>query len=266
MKEEERRTWRSKEALHDQKKHFKPLRRFVAVMVLVMYSLYPTLVASIASLFSCSDLIGGKRYLLGDLNVTCYEGWHIVYVICASAGLVIYCLGTPIALALLIVIDCCTMSTPTPPAVRLDLDLDRAGEAADDAGGREGGVGAGRSKCVCICALRSSTPWGFRTASFRERYGLLVAGYGTMSGPIVMAWEPLVVMLRKLFITLAGSLLRDPYIQIISALAILVASLTIQALVQPYESALLNVLDVASLLALVFTQVRARAPHSRAAV
>ena len=74
MKEEERRTWRSKEALHDQKKHFKPLRRFVAVMVLVMYSLYPTLVASTASIFNCTNAIGGKRFLIADLSVTCYEG------------------------------------------------------------------------------------------------------------------------------------------------------------------------------------------------
>ena len=68
-----------------------------------------------------------------------------------------------------------------------------------------------------------------------------------------MAWE-FVVMLRKLFITLAGSLPRDPYLQIMSALVILVGSLTLQALVQPYESRLLNVLDVGSLFVLIVTQ------------
>ena len=70
-----------------------------------------------------------------------------------------------------------------------------------------------------------------------------------------MAWEPLVVMLRKLFITLAGSLPRDPYIQITIALSILLASITLQALVQPYESTLVNVLDVISLFVLIVTQV-----------
>ena len=70
-----------------------------------------------------------------------------------------------------------------------------------------------------------------------------------------MAWEPLVVMIRKLFITLAGSLPRDPYIQISIALTILVGSITLQALVQPYESTLVNVLDVISLFVLSFTQI-----------
>ena len=69
-----------------------------------------------------------------------------------------------------------------------------------------------------------------------------------------MAWE-FVVMLRKLFITLAGSLPRDPYIQIMSALVILVGSLTLQALVQPYASRMLNLLDVGSLFILLVTQV-----------
>jgi hypothetical protein len=39
------------------------------------------------------------------------------------------------------------------------------------------------------------------------------------------------------------------------ALAILVSSLTLQALVQPYQSTLLNVLDVFGLLMLVLTQI-----------
>ena len=52
-----------------------------------------------------------------------------------------------------------------------------------------------------------------------------------------------------------GSVPRDPYIQIMLALMILVASLTLQALVQPHESTLLNVLDVGSLFVLIVTQV-----------
>ena len=106
---------------------------------------------------------------------------------------------------------------------------------------------------MCNCSRRDGTPWGYRTASFREQFGLLVAGYDTERGSLVMAWE-FVVMLRKLFITLAGSLPRDPYLQIMSALVILVGSLTLQALVQPYESRLLNVLDVGSLFVLIVTQ------------
>ena len=88
----------------------------------------------------------------------------------------------------------------------------------------------------------------------RQRFGLLVVGYNTKRGSLIMAWEPIVVMLRKLFITLAGSALRDPHIQIMVSLIILVSSLALQALVQPYESIVLNVLDVLSILALFTTQ------------
>ena len=295
--EEDRKAWRADAAVRAQWLPFKPLRRFVAVMVLVMYSLYPTLVASTASMFNCTNAIGGKRYLIADLSVTCYEGArnvsracivqrappvhisfsrsalhlslpharscslalslsrarrlmrvrsfageHVIYLILASIGIVIYCLGTPMALSTILICDLFTCSMRRPV------------EEADQT------PGAARSKrpylkCTWVLAIRSATPWGFRTASFRERFGLLIAGYDTQRGSIVMAWEPLVVMLRKLFITLAGSLLRDPYLQIMVALAILVSSLTLQALVQPYESRLLNILDVGSLLVLVFTQV-----------
>jgi hypothetical protein len=215
---DERNAWRAAEAVRAQRAPFKPFRRFVAVMVLVMYSLYPTLVASTAAMFNCSADIEGKRYLLADLSAECYTGWHLVFVISASFSVAVYCLGTPLVLASILVMDCCVCSRPAP----------RHGAAAEEGEARC----SQRRKCACVCTLRSSTPWGFRTAPFRERFGLLVAGYDTARGPIVMAWEPLVVMLRKLFITLAGSLIRDPYIQIISALAILVASLTLQALVQ----------------------------------
>jgi hypothetical protein len=49
-----------------------------------------------------------------------------------------------------------------------------------------------------------------------------------------------------------------------SAQLILIGSLTLQALVQPYESALLNVLDVISLFTLIATQVRALRGRPRA--
>merc|ERR1712072_1609202 len=78
---------------------------------------------------------------------------------------------------------------------------------------------------------------------------------GTDRGALIMAWEPLVVMPRKLLITLAGVMIRDPYLQIITAQMILVISLTLQALGRPYQTLLLNVLDVVGLLVLVMTQV-----------
>ena len=77
MKDEEKGVWRAERALKMQRDSFKPMRRLTAVMVLLMYSLYPTLVASTTSIFNCTNPIAGKRYLVADLTVTCYEGWCV---------------------------------------------------------------------------------------------------------------------------------------------------------------------------------------------
>ena len=194
----EQSAWRAAMAVRSQHQRFTPHRRFIAVMVLVMYSLFPTLVASTTAIFNCSDAIGGKYYLLIDLNVTCYEGYHLLYLAAAFLSVVVYCIGTPVAFAALLVVDCCAC---TKVSALHSPDAARTGCAK-----------LFKCQCTCICTRRSSTPWGYRTASIRERFGLLVAGYDTGRGSIVMAWEPLVVMLRKLFVTLAGTLLRDAYV------------------------------------------------------
>ena len=62
-------------------------------------------------------------------------------------------------------------------------------------------------------------------------------------------------MLRKLTVTLAGSVVSDPYLQILFALLILVVSCVLTAYVQPYEIAVLNLLDVGGLFALIVTQI-----------
>ena len=58
-------------------------------------------------------------------------------------------------------------------------------------------------------------------------------GYKTDAGSLIMVWEPLVVMFRKLIITLVGSLLPDAHLQIMIAIMILSASLALQAFMQP---------------------------------
>ena len=97
-------------AVRKQRVTFKPHRRFIAVMVMVMYSLYPTLVASTSMMMNCSDPIGGKQYLMADLTVQCYVGWHIVYLAGASMGIAIYCIGTPVVFTLLILVDLCNVT------------------------------------------------------------------------------------------------------------------------------------------------------------
>mgnify|MGYP006086239807 CR=1 FL=1 len=243
MKEMERNAWRGEAAVRKQRVTFKPHRRFIAVMVMVMYSLYPTLVASTSMMMNCSDPIGGKQYLMADLTVQCYVGWHIVYLAGASMGIAIYCIGTPVVFTLLILVDLCNVT------VRKRAE---GGSYNEDSSDHTNGKVC---VCSCVCARRSALPWGYRTSSIRERLGLLIAGYDTHRGSLVMAWEPAVVMLRKLCITLAGTLARDPYVQVMLALMILIVALAVQALVQPYESKMLNVLDVGSLVVLLATQV-----------
>jgi hypothetical protein len=62
-------------------------------------------------------------------------------------------------------------------------------------------------------------------------------------------------MLRKLGVVLAGALLRDPYLQVLAALLVLVISGFATAFVQPYETVWLNVLDVSGLFTLIVTQI-----------
>ena len=233
--EDERAAWRVDYVMALMKRNFHPGRRFVSVMVLVVYSLYPTLVSASASIFNCTASIQGKRYLVADLNQICYEGAHLGFIVCAGFGLALYCIGVPLTLAWLILFEMCKCG------------------AAPKFSGAATDVAAQTKRLRCYCKLRSTLH--FRLSSMRERFGLLVAGYDTSRGLLVMAWEPLVVMLRKLCVTLAGVFPSDPTLQLMLAILILVSSLTLQALVQPYESTLLNVLDTVSLASLVFTQV-----------
>ena len=90
------------------------------------------------------------------------------------------------------------------------------------------------------------------------RYGFLFNGYETnrptdRSG-IVVGWET-VVMAQKLFVTLAGAVVSDAYLQILTALMILVASGFLQAYFQPYESDWLDLLHTINIFALLCTQI-----------
>ena len=62
-------------------------------------------------------------------------------------------------------------------------------------------------------------------------------------------------MLRKLFVTLAGAGLSDPYLQIIAALMILIVSFGLQSFFQPYEPLALDILDSLGIFCLLCTQI-----------
>ena len=68
---------------------FAPTQRLAGVAVFLIFSLYPSLVAAIASIFNCTAPIDGVQYLVADLTVVCYEEWHIAFVIFAIIGAVV---------------------------------------------------------------------------------------------------------------------------------------------------------------------------------
>jgi hypothetical protein len=183
---------------------------------------YPTLVQSVASIFNCTDKIEDVQYLVADLTVVCYEGWHIAFLCFATVGVAVYMVGIPVVLAGVVV---------------LRSPVQRDGEG----------------KMVCArCARRRATE--YNTLDVRSRFAFLFNGYATDRSSVVVAWEAL-VMLRKLAVVLAGSVLRDPYLQILAALLVLVVSFGATAFVQPYETSWLNLLDVLGLFALIATQI-----------
>ena len=186
----------------------------------ILYCMYPTLVATITTLFDCTDRIQGVSYLVADLTVKCYEGMHLLFVVFAIVGAIFYAIGIPIAIFFATAI---------------------------------------RSDCTCTdwkphlkCARRDSEE--YKKLSMRSRFSFLYHGYATDRSALVVSWEAL-VMLRKLAVTLAGSVLSDAYLQILAALLILVISCVATAYVQPYERAWLNLLDTMGLLALIATQI-----------
>jgi hypothetical protein len=90
------------------------------------------------------------------------------------------------------------------------------------------------------------------------RHGFLFTGYEidrlrVQSGHDV-SWEA-TVMIRKLFITLAGATISDAYLQILAGQMILISALGLQAYFQPYIPDLLDVLDTLGLFSLLCTQV-----------
>ena len=81
---------------------FRPGPRFVAVIVFVLFGIYPTLVKSVFAVFRCSEPISGKMYLEDDFTVQCWVGWHPTFVAVAAAAVFVYLFGIPFGLLLIL--------------------------------------------------------------------------------------------------------------------------------------------------------------------
>ena len=98
MEEWERNTWLAVRVKKD-RSVFKPVPRFIAVIVFVLFGVYPTLVKSIFAIFRCSEPISGLRFLEDDYTVVCWIGWHPRFVALAIVCGVVYLVGIPLGLA-----------------------------------------------------------------------------------------------------------------------------------------------------------------------
>ena len=81
---------------------FQPIPRFIAVLVFVLFGIYPTLVKSIFSIFRCSEVISGKQYLEDDYSVQCWVGWHPTFALAAVLCGVVYLFGIPLGIVMIL--------------------------------------------------------------------------------------------------------------------------------------------------------------------
>ena len=252
-----------------------PLSRLVAVQVFALFTLYPTLIASIATIVNCSNPVGGKRFLLADLTVTCYEGWHIVFLSGASCCFVMFGCGVPFLVfqvtSLKSLIRCRRNRREEEQEQEHASDGEGEAEAADEAmvsidmpREDEQSVEESDRKILytslaheyflpkCHCKKRAASD--FKRGSMRTRFGFLFHGYNLQGSIVFAGWEAN-VMLRKLCVTLAGTGISDPYLQIIAALMILIVAFGLQSFFQPYETTALNILDSLGIFCLLCTQI-----------
>ena len=75
--------------------------RFFELLFLVVYTLYTSVSTSIFRLFDCQE-VQGKFYLTADFSVTCYEGMWSVFMFIAIAAIVVYTVGIPLVLYVLL--------------------------------------------------------------------------------------------------------------------------------------------------------------------
>ena len=59
---------------------------------------YPSVATSLLTVFTCSESVEGKSYLMNDLSVECYDSAHVLSLIFGCIVLMFYQLGLPLAI------------------------------------------------------------------------------------------------------------------------------------------------------------------------
>ena len=67
---------------------------FKTVLV-VLFLVYPSVSATMLSVFNCKD-IHGEAYLDADIQIVCYTTMHKLFMVMAAFGMMMYALGIPL--------------------------------------------------------------------------------------------------------------------------------------------------------------------------
>lgn len=78
--------------------------QMISTIIILLFLAHPSLVQSIFSILSCSEIDPGESWLVADPSIRCWQGEHMFYtVVVGIPGVGIWCLGIP-AVAMLIII------------------------------------------------------------------------------------------------------------------------------------------------------------------
>ena len=73
------------------------------VVILVILLLYPGLSTKVFQMWKCQRVAGIKgQYLVQDFNVICNKGKHVTYVVLAGGFLLLYIVGIPLTMLVLL--------------------------------------------------------------------------------------------------------------------------------------------------------------------
>ena len=225
------------EQLAEKERHFDPFLRLAAVLVFVLYSLFPSLTDNAISIFRCSRLIEGRRYLVSDYTVICYTGWHIAAICFGSFFTALYALGIPIGTFALLF----TWRTQIKNGgVRVSNSL--------------GFLFSGYSTTRGVMVMS----WYVHCASSlaRARPSLRATPTAELTPPLLICvyCREVIVMLRKLAITLISIFDVSATIEILMAIVLLIFVLLANVNVRPFQELWLNLLEEMSILVLILTQ------------
>ena len=79
------------------KRSCEPMKKeLIATLIIVFFTVHPTIINSLFSLFSCTEIEGLGVWLVQDLEVECWDGTHTFYAMAvALPGIIVWGIATP---------------------------------------------------------------------------------------------------------------------------------------------------------------------------